>query len=232
MNTTEGKVTLHVEGRLVDAETVEGWASEAYALDGVARGAGTGIPELELDADDVLELELQDGSRLLVAAADAEQYLGPALGRGEGDEKGVIHIGPMLRPSGLRPPMGTAREGVGAWMLKALRIYRHGPAGMTALVAAGTYQDAQLQHHNGLYHCASNRFALTQAERLPASAEPTLLFIHGTASSTEGSFKGLWENEQYRKRLEPYGSRIYAFEHRSLTDSPITNALALVKTLP
>ncbi|MDD3519238.1 MAG: CHAT domain-containing protein, partial [Chromatiales bacterium] len=42
----------------------------------------------------------------------------------------------------------------------------------------------------------------------------------------------LWENEQYRKRLEPYGSRIYAFEHRSLTDSPITNALALVKTLP
>ncbi len=65
------------------------------------------------------------------------------------------------------------------------------------------------------------------------SSEPILLFLHGTASSSKGSFGGLWNNSIYRQRLASiYGSRIYAFEHRSLTESPISNALDLIKTLP
>ena len=71
------------------------------------------------------------------------------------------------------------------------------------------------------------------AELQPASAEgmeqdadegPLLVFIHGIGSSTEGSFGALrkptaateWSALQRR-----FGERIYAFEHRTLSESPI-----------
>lgn len=72
---------------------------------------------------------------------------------------------------------------------------------------------------------------------------PYLLFIHGTASSTLGSFGRLsvrhgfdvlklsttpeWEQLQQR-----YNDRVVAYEHRTLSRSPFENALQLAKTLP
>lgn len=72
---------------------------------------------------------------------------------------------------------------------------------------------------------------------MPHSAEPALLFLHGTASSTAGSFRALWGDEASEvdaraKIVKAYGNRVYGFEHRSLTDSPIANALALLESLP
>ena len=75
--------------------------------------------------------------------------------------------------------------------------------------------------------------ALSKEDQLPASDAPNLLFLHGTASSSEGSFGGLWDNEnRLRQLVTLYSTRIFAFEHRTLTDSPVANALALVKYLP
>lgn len=229
---TPANIILRIDGALTTSDTsLSGWAAEVYSLDGLARGAGQRAVPAALAPDAVLELELANGTRILVAAADAERYLGKAA-RGAG-EAGVIEVGQVLRLAGPRLPAGASRDGLGAWILKALRIYRQGPAAMTALVAAGTFQDAQLQDRDGLYRCAGDRFALSKLEALPESSEPCLLFIHGTASSTEGSFGELWRNEKYRVPLvAAYDTRLFAFEHRSLTESPITNALALVKTLP
>jgi pimeloyl-ACP methyl ester carboxylesterase len=71
---------------------------------------------------------------------------------------------------------------------------------------------------------------------MPSSTEPALLFLHGTISSTEGSFRALWggdsEVDARAQLAQAYGDRIYGFEHRSLTDSPIANVLALVQSLP
>jgi pimeloyl-ACP methyl ester carboxylesterase len=68
-----------------------------------------------------------------------------------------------------------------------------------------------------------------------ADAGPLLVFIHGIGSSTEGSFGALrkptaateWSALQRR-----FGERIYAFEHRTLSESPIENALQLATALP
>ncbi len=232
MNNDETKVTLHIEGSVAQAETVAGWNAEVYVLDGTARGTEAKVELKPLQPDSVLELELANGTRILVAAEDAHRYLGAAVGRGEG-ETGVISVGQALRLSGTHLPAGAARDGLGAWILKGLRVFRQGPAGMTALIAAGTFQDSRLEQRNGLYHCDPDRWHLSSVKKLPASLDPTLVFLHGTASSSEGSFGGLWENPKYRQQLvDFYGTRIYALEHRSLTESPIANALALVKTLP
>ena len=233
MSKKPANIKLRIDGALreEDASLAE-WPAEVYELDGLSRGDAQRIAPESLEADAVLELELVNGTRILVSAEDAERYLGPAAGRGEGDS-GQIEIGQVLRLSGTHLPAGVARDGLGAWILKGLRIYRRGPAGMTALIAAGAFQDAQLEDRNGLYRCATGAFGLSKVDALPESADPTLIFIHGTASSTEGSFRELWSNDKYREQLvAAYGPRLYAFEHRSLTESPIANALDLVKTLP
>lgn len=226
-------IQLRIDGkRKTDDGAPAGWTVEAYELDGMSRGAAERVVPEALAPDAVLELELANGRRILVAAADAERYLGPTTARGDG-QPGSLEVGQVLRLSGPRAPAGLARDGLGAWIIKSLRIYRQGPAGMTALIAAGTFQDATLDDHNGLYRCAADAFGLSPIAALPAAAEPSLVFLHGTASSTAGSFGELWNNDRYRTRLaKAYGTRLYAFEHRSLTESPITNALALAKTLP
>jgi tetratricopeptide (TPR) repeat protein len=233
MNEQAGGIKLRIDGvREAADSSLAGWTAEVYALDGLARGEAERLEPESLGPDAVLELELANGTRILVAAEDAERYLGPPADRGVG-QAGEIEVGQVLRLSGTRLPAGVAREGLGAWVLKGLRIYRQGPAGMTALIAAGTFQDAQLDDHNGLYRCATEAFGLTKVDALPAFDEPTLIFLHGTASSTEGSFRDLWTHDDYRQPLvETYGPRLYAFEHRSLTESPIANALDLVKQLP
>lgn len=76
--------------------------------------------------------------------------------------------------------------------------------------------------------------------RLDANANfkgegPFLLFIHGTMSSFAGSFGGLWKSDagaEARKQLQGRYHQAYAFEHRTLSESPIENALALAAELP
>src|SRR5690606_8974403 len=70
----------------------------------------------------------------------------------------------------------------------------------------------------------------------PASgSQPILVLLHGTASSTAGSFGGLG-SAAHRVALERlfhfYDDRVYALEHRTLSVSPIENAVDLVKALP
>ena len=65
--------------------------------------------------------------------------------------------------------------------------------------------------------------------------KPILVFIHGTASSTRGSFGAFLNQEaqpQWQALHELFGDRIYAFEHRTLSDSPIDNAIDLLRALP
>ncbi|MFO0871540.1 MAG: CHAT domain-containing protein, partial [Pirellulales bacterium] len=73
--------------------------------------------------------------------------------------------------------------------------------------------------------------------------KPLLICIHGTASSTEGSFGALFVRAEKGNRLpearpdwhrirEVFGENVLFFEHRTLSESPIENALQLVEWLP
>lgn len=68
-----------------------------------------------------------------------------------------------------------------------------------------------------------------------------LVCLHGTASSTVGSFgylntadpkTGLSRQAEWQKLTQRFGSHIYAWEHRTLGESPIENAVALAERLP
>jgi pimeloyl-ACP methyl ester carboxylesterase/tetratricopeptide (TPR) repeat protein len=65
--------------------------------------------------------------------------------------------------------------------------------------------------------------------------KPILVFIHGTASSARGSFGAFLSQDaqpQWQALRRLFGDRIYAFEHRTLSDSPIDNAIDLLRALP
>lgn len=94
----------------------------------------------------------------------------------------------------------------------------------------------------GLYSCSlDDTFSLsplTAENTPPADQGPLLIFLHGVASNTQGSFGQLWVPDNTcaqaaRRRLHSqYGDRAFAFEHCTLTQSPVNNALALAKCLP
>lgn len=62
--------------------------------------------------------------------------------------------------------------------------------------------------------------------------KPYFLFIHGTNSDTLGAFNGLKESEVWRTIHGTYGSNVIAFQHRTLTESPLENAVKLANLLP
>lgn len=207
-----------------------GWHGESHVLSG-ARGIGSCRVALDIGPADVVQLLLSDGGSLLASSLDLPRYLGPAALPRDGAPP-AIDVGLALRPQAARPPPGASRDGLGAWMLRAVRVYRSGAGAMTALAAAGAFQDRQLEQRLGLYRCGIETGAMTQVASLPAGPEPVLLLLHGTASSTPRSFGGLWRNGLAPQLAAQYGNRIYGYEHRSLSESPIHNALALVRQLP
>ena len=67
-----------------------------------------------------------------------------------------------------------------------------------------------------------------------AKEGPLLVFIHGTGSSSTGSFGDLQKasSEDWQALENRFGERIYAFEHNTFSQSPIENAIDLASALP
>ena len=85
---------------------------------------------------------------------------------------------------------------------------------------------------------AGEPYSIDDHRLVEAAAQgPLLVFIHGTASSASGSFGDL-RSEATAAQLDwdriasQYGDRVFAFEHRTFSESPIENALLLARTLP
>ena len=61
---------------------------------------------------------------------------------------------------------------------------------------------------------------------------PFFLFIHGTNSDTLGAFKELKESAAWGTLFDIYKDNVIAFQHRTLTESPLDNAVKLALLLP
>lgn len=103
--------------------------------------------------------------------------------------------------------------------------------------------ESKLEGEPGLYRWHDKQIKLTdrvtvEDTELAAAAnanQPLLIFIHGTGSSTVGSFGDLRSENQeinWDSLTRPFDKRVYGFEHRTLSASPLENALQLAKLLP
>lgn len=209
----------------------------------------------------LLALEAEDGSTVFIRAdALAEQVarLHPeAL-----DADGMVDLARFKSPQDTSRGAGSdwlwkrvtelrltpdaiskaAQDKLTGWLVdKALGKLEDGVVATASTLGARALMEAiedQLAGPPGLYQWHGS---VLQAEdlhqkddpRLSALADkPTLLFIHGTASHTLGSFGDLPGSDDWRALNTRYEGRIFGYEHRTFSQSPIDNALALVQVLP
>jgi hypothetical protein len=209
----------------------------ASRVEALVRGAV--IPEIPVDAadDDVVEVELEGGAwewmSVAQLRADLEEkgVASPDRSGSPVPEGGVVRIPVLL-------PRGPQTRAAGGWFLKGLRILRVRPSEALADLAAAAIV-ARLEDKrptpSGVYPCPDN-FKLDPATALKAgdvAADGSLLvLLHGTASSTQGSFGKMADTSEWDDLRRQYGSRILALEHHTLSVSPLANAIDLLEILP
>jgi hypothetical protein len=65
-----------------------------------------------------------------------------------------------------------------------------------------------------------------------ATEKPFLLFIHGTNSDAINAYHDFAGSEVWNMMHDTYGDNVIAFQHRTLTQSPLQNAVKLASMLP
>lgn len=173
--------------------------------------------------DDILEIEFEDRQRVWMRVSDYRDRFGKV----SRDAPGAIDIGAEIEPL---PAGQQLARGPLKLAIKALKVLGVDLAGETAEKIAQKIEAGRA----GLVRCigSANGLSLEPARDLPETDDPWLLLIHGTGSSTAGSFTELWKNPRWTKLLTNYGNRVLAFDHETLSKSPIQNVLALLEALP
>ena len=64
------------------------------------------------------------------------------------------------------------------------------------------------------------------------SEKPYLIFMHGTNSNTEGAFGSLRDADVWEYIHNTYVNNVLAFQHKTLSKSPLQNVVELVAALP
>ena len=232
----------------------------SFDVDPAARGVADGGGEQRhvSAADEVLVLELADGSTFITSAARLKAALEVSHPELIGADGAILFEQLRAEGAASRGLVGDVIGGLVSKVfalavgesdddiLKAARKLVGNTvelgvswAGTKALMSA---IESRLDRLPGLYHWAGTTRAAgdlvdVDAAALAAAAKeakPLLVFVHGTGSNTLGSFGDLQSGERdiwaAIERRFPGG--VYAFEHRTLSESPIENALQLARALP
>jgi pimeloyl-ACP methyl ester carboxylesterase len=222
-----GQLDPKAEAPSLAGHIAKGRLTPKYSGRPSATRAGAPRHELErADADDMVELELADGFKLWTRVDDLQNDYKPVADRGDDPaEEGEI-------PAALQVA-GPTRGPVGKFAIQAFRIFGvDAPGAIAGLV--GDRVEGQLKPGPGLYQCTAAGPAEMDAPKKLGQDGAALVFLHGTASSTLGSFGALWDpaaGGRMNQLLGAYKGRVLAFQHRTLTRSPIDNALELAEAL-
>ena len=203
---------------------------------------------------EVLVLEMSDGSTFIGNIERLRETLretNPALvgAGGEIDLESLQTKGAASR--------GVVGEAVGGFIRKvfSLRVgnvadaivdearERAGALAEVGVTWAGTRAlmwaiEKRLKRKPGLYRWTGAQTlepaALPQHSPKDPADAPMLVFVHGTASSTFGSFAELRAGDTavWTALERRFTGGIYALEHRTMSESPIENAIQLADALP
>ena len=208
----------------------------------VVRGAAVEKHDFDCaDPNDLIELTYDDGFTQWISV---EQFLADRREeRVQRQARGESNVAPAEEIP-VYPIFSERTRDLKEAALQTLRILRllkvtDSPAtmggkvaGAVAALAAVRLLESKLDPQPGLYRLGDPlRFAGTAAPE-DLSGEPALLFLHGTASSLSGSFSELISSADWAPLLSRYDGRVFGWQHFTLSQSPIENALELVTKLP
>ncbi|WP_199261125.1 DUF7379 domain-containing protein, partial [Paracoccus binzhouensis] len=184
--------------------------------------------ELDLAPQQLLEIETEDGDLLWLRGDEAAERLGAGgvLGRSAETGEEVLILRQLLPPPGPDDPPGT--RGALSWAIDRVAVLD-----VSAPAAELARQIEDANPDLGLHRWTAEG-RLEPVDFAGQQDSPWLLFLHGTASSTLGSFGRLPARQPviWQALHRAYPGRIIAFDHRSLTEDPAQNALDLLALLP
>ncbi|MBN7810468.1 CHAT domain-containing protein [Algoriphagus sp. H41] len=195
------------------------------------------VPEqvVELGEDEVLELNFEDNSVWLGDADSIKQIFAKELKRGgDGDE---VYLSGQIETD------EQDRSLVQTVVIKAAKVFVK-----NQVIRPGIRQLATKAENSALKFggktfedegaaallAVGEDFELTRADLSKAEeGEKYLMFVHGTGSSTLGSFAEMKDTAEWKTMVEAYGKdHLLALQHRTLTCSPLENVLAGLEELP
>jgi pimeloyl-ACP methyl ester carboxylesterase/tetratricopeptide (TPR) repeat protein len=207
---------------------------------------GRDVVVLRLSGGPELILHPEHARDLLLAQTTAKRTRSAAGEQGGPDE---VVVSPDLSWQGLEETTasrGDVSKKLGGALLSAVEVVTdlfkdefidHAADFAASAVVAGV--DGQV--NEGVYRLHADALRPLKAggkklEVIPTAVgnAPNLVLIHGTFSSTAGTFRKLWSEhpERVKTLFNQYGNRVYALDHRTLAASPIENALSLASALP
>ncbi len=200
--------------------------------------------EIKLQEDDKLQLVLNDGTTWMCDASTLHEIypeLDPAL-----KPPGARDMQPdiFVLPESVEAP-STERGIVGKIAVKLLKVFAKKAEGGGVKALAKKLEDKHLRNEikeevldpnfdkkGAAIYTVDPNFNFGKFDG-KASNAPFFLFIHGTNSDTFGAFKDLSASKSVWESLHQiYGKNILAFQHRTLTESPLQNVVKLAGLLP
>ncbi|MGR3760280.1 DUF7379 domain-containing protein [Roseobacteraceae bacterium NS-SX3] len=190
------------------------------------RDAATKLHKVDLPKEHVVEVTLEDG---IVLYMQVDQLLSNSEARGT--------MGDVL-PVALS--FNTRERGAGRYLVSLYRFFKGDAVTKAAVRKAAIRLESELERPDTLMRCETP-YQLRDAGKL-VEGQQMLLLLHGTFSSTKGSF-GHLSSGAAAKLSHPWhvlqeavqadnAPAIFGFEHRSLTKGPLANAVDLVCQLP
>jgi hypothetical protein len=213
-----------------------------------SRGEGTPVRVEATSGQDVVVLHIADGPQLVLHPENARDLLlaqatpSRPAGTARSAARG-IDVPVRLQWGGVAEApsaAGTARGLAGVLLSKIEVLTPALKQDAADLAASEVVRRVDAQVDAGVYQLSPDALqplkGKPKASNLDAAADgkPILVLVHGTFSTTAGTFSQLWVHhpDQVRALFQQYGGRVYGLDHPTLGASPIDNALTLARVLP
>ncbi|MES2922416.1 MAG: CHAT domain-containing protein [Verrucomicrobiota bacterium] len=213
------------------------------------RAAGGDVRVDAVPGQDVVVLHIANGPSLWLHPETAKELLAAQLdpaARSATDaevKSGDVRVPVRLQWRGeqANPTRGASRGFLGDVLVKGIDIVTDLVKDLITDKAADFFASKVVKGFDG--RVTEGVYALNAAElsslkgkttsRIPTGDKPALVLIHGTFSDTVGTFKKLWTDhpEKVSELFNSHPGGVFALEHATLGEHPVSNALTLAKAL-
>lgn len=114
--------------------------------------------------------------------------------------------------------------------IKILRIFAKKALTRGVAKIAEDFEKKLLEGRSGLYALDAS-FNFSPDKKIDTKTS-TVLLLHGTAASTEKSFKDLKDSSLWKEMCDRFPDNLFCFEHETLTKGPFQNTLELLQQIP
>ncbi|MDB5778075.1 MAG: hypothetical protein JWP93_440 [Polaromonas sp.] len=253
MATSAQAITFAIPGQpqaAEDAGAPSHGTLKASVRVGAQRGSGDVVRVTAVPGEDVVVLTIANGPTLVLHPEDARDLLRAQAGSGTrsavaASASDEVVVAPSLGWPGLESTAsrGRARGWLGQAVLSAFEVVTglfKDQAASLASAAITKQVDGAVEA--GVYELSADSLPESlkgsglKRDAVPAAADggPLLVLVHGTFVDTVSTFGKLWKlhPQTVRELFQHYASRVYALDHPTMGQSPIANALTLVRALP